>query len=184
MNHQRDYDIQKTLQEMRDDYWRNLEVSEEQEGELGEEYLVVRIDTQRYAMVASLCKEVIKPPELVRVPRTPAQIRGIFNLRGEIVAVTDLGPLLTGQQQQLLKASRLVVVAHGALRTALLVGGVEGLTRIGGSQVEALAEGAAVGVRDMFAGKTLAENGTLMILDLARILGRPELVIDQKGDSV
>ena len=183
MNHQQGYDIQKTLQEMREDYWRNLEVSDEQGGEVGEEYLVVRIDTQRYAMAAALCKEVIKPPELVRVPRTPPQIRGIFNLRGEIVAVTDLGPLLTGRQQELLKTSRLVVVAHGSLRTALLFGGVEGLTRIAGSQVEPLAEGAAAGIRDMFAGKNLSGDRTLMILDLARILGRPELVIDQKGES-
>lgn len=184
MTVRKNYDIQQTLQDMRADYWRHLETQEEQGELLVEEYLVVQIADQRYAIHAPLCKEVLKLPPLVRVPRVPVHIRGIFNLRGEIVAVTDLAPLLGNPPQQTTGTSRLVVVAQGLHRTALLVDAVEGLTQVDVGQIEPLAEGAAAGLRDLFRGKRVIEQQTLLILDIASVLSRPELLIDQKGPQV
>ena len=149
MDENHGYEIEQILQEMRADYWRNLEAEEEGVGAVVSEYLVVRCGNKRYGLPAASCREVLKLPRLVHVPRLPEHLCGIFNLRGEIVAVTDMCPLLGLGAQSVRDDFRLVVVEVGALKTALLVEVVEGLSGVNEEQVEALAEGAGAGARDL-----------------------------------
>jgi len=180
MRENQGYEIDQILQEMRADYWRNLEAVEEGAGGIRTEYLIIRCGDNRYGLPAASCREVLKLPRLVRVPRLPKHLRGIFNLRGEIVAVTDICPLLGQEVQELRDDFRLVVVEEGSVKTALLVEVVEGLVGIGEEQVEPLAEGAGSGARDLISGKVVQGEDVLVLLDTNKLLGRPELVVDQK----
>lgn len=181
MNDPRQYDIPKILEQMRADYWRNLEAAEQ--GDLADQtdYMVVAFGALRFGLPAVACREVLKLPRIVKVPRLPAHLPGIINLRGEIVAVTDLRPLLRLPAGEPSASYRLVVVADGALRTALLVERVEGLRAVFGEAIAGLAEGNSREFADLFRGKVEDADGLLMLLDIQRLLARPELTIDQKG---
>lgn len=48
----------------------------------------------RYAIEATLVREVIRPPRLTRVPHGPAGLLGLGNLRGAVLPVVSLGALL------------------------------------------------------------------------------------------
>jgi len=183
MHENQGYEIDQILQEMRADYWRNLEAVEEGTGGRRTEYLIIRCGAKRYGLPAASCSEVLKLPRLVHVPRLPGHLRGIFNLRGEIVAVTDMCPLLGQGVQELRDDFRLVVVQEGPVRTALLVEVVEGLVGIGEEQVEPLAEGVGAGARDLISGKVVQDQDVLVLLDLGKLLRRPELIVDQKDKS-
>jgi purine-binding chemotaxis protein CheW len=180
MSEQTSYDIPKILEQMRADYWRNLEAAEQ--GELADQadYMVVTFGEQRFGLPATACREVLKLPRIVKVPRLPAHLPGIINLRGEIVAVTDLRPLLELAVTPATVGFRLVVVADGAMKTALLVERVEGLRTVSATAVATLAEGSAHQAADLFHGKVEEPAGTLMLLDVRRLLARPDLVVDQK----
>jgi purine-binding chemotaxis protein CheW len=180
MRENQGYEIEQILQEMRTDYWRNLEAVEENIAGAVTEYLIIRCGAKRYGLPAANCREVLKLPRLVRVPRLPEHLRGIFNLRGEIVAVTDPCPLFGQAAQSVHESFRLVIIEDGTIKTALLVEVVEGLIGIGEEQVEPLAEGAATGSRDLVAGKVMQGKDVLILLDLGKFLGRPELIVDQK----
>ncbi len=180
MRENKGYEIDQILQEMRTDYWRNLEAVEEGTGGTITEYLIIRCGNHRYGLPAANCREVLKLPRLVRVPRLPDHLCGIFNLRGEIVAVTDMCPLLGQGAQALSDNFRLVVVEEGTIKTALLVEVVEGLVGIDEEQVEPLAEGSGKGARDLIAGKVVQGEDVLVLLDLGKLLERPELIVDQK----
>ncbi len=183
MQEKQGYEIDQILQEMRSDYWRTLEAVDETAAVATAEYLVIRCGGKRYGLPAANCREVLKLPQLVRVPRLPLFLRGIFNLRGEIVAVTDLCPLLDQRPQAVHDHFRLVVVAEQAIKTALLVEVVEGLSGIAQHQIESLAEGAGTGARDLIVGKVVQGEDVLVLLDLGRILKRPEMVVDQKEQA-
>jgi len=183
MHEKQGYEIDKILQEMRNDYWRNLEAGAEKNEDSTCEYLIVCFDGKRYGLPAVNCREVLKLPRLVRVPRLPDHLRGICNLRGEIVAVTDLCPLLGHNLQLIQDHCRLVVVEEQTVKTALLVEFVEGLGSISPDQIEPLAEGAGTGVRDLLVGKVVQDEEVLILLDLGRLLRRPELVVDQKAKA-
>ncbi len=187
MHENQGYEIDQILQEMRTDYWRNLEAAEEGVGGSKTEYLIICCDNSRYGLLAENCREVLKLPHLVRVPRLPEYLRGIFNLRGEIVVVTDMCPLLGQETQKIHDNFRLVVVEEGAIKTALLVEIVEGMASIDEGAIESLADGAGAGARDLIFGKVVQGEDVLVLLDISKLLERPELIVDQKkkfeGDS-
>lgn len=183
MHENQGYEIDQILQEMRTDYWRSLEAVEERSRGSRSEYLIVRCGNGRYGLPAVNCREVLKLPRLVRVPRLPEHLRGIFNLRGEIVAVTDMCPLLGQGAQAIHDNFRLVVIEEGPIKTALLVEVVEGMTGIDEEQIESLAEGAGAGARDLLSGKVVQDEDVLVLLDLTRLLERPELIVDQKKQA-
>jgi len=54
------------------------------------QYLTFTLDGERYAVEISKVREVLEFTTVNRVPRTPEYLRGMINLRGNIVPVIDL----------------------------------------------------------------------------------------------
>jgi purine-binding chemotaxis protein CheW len=176
------YEIQDVLREMREEYWRGIEEAEEASAADVLEYVIIRLGGERYGIPTATAREVLRAPRLVRVPRVAEHIRGVINLRGEIVAVTDLRPLLGLPGGDLPAGGRLVVVEAAGLVTALLTERVEGIRSIAADAIEPCPEGLAGFPREAVAGQAVGEESLLILLDLEHILSRPEFVIDQKRE--
>ncbi|MFN7135178.1 MAG: chemotaxis protein CheW, partial [Myxococcales bacterium] len=56
-------------------------------------HVVFTAASERYALPLAAVREVVVPATLSRVPRSPAAVCGIMNLRGRVVTVVDLGVL-------------------------------------------------------------------------------------------
>lgn len=57
--------------------------------------VVFRAGGERFALPLEAVREVVVPqPPYARVPRAPAAVRGAMNLRGRVVAVVELAPLV------------------------------------------------------------------------------------------
>lgn len=175
------YDIQNVLQEMREDYWRGIEEAGETAAET-REYLVFQLSGERFGMPTAVAKEVLRVPKLVRVPKISEFIRGIINLRGEIVAVTDLRPILRLTGRDIPAGARLIVTQTQGMTTALLAETVEGIRAISVGAVEPLTTGLEGFPRDVAAGQVAIEGGYLILLDMAALLSRPELTIELRGE--
>ena len=52
--------------------------------------IVFRLGQEEYAIRIEQVKEVTLTPEIARMPKTPSFVKGIANLRGDIIAVVDL----------------------------------------------------------------------------------------------
>src|SRR5665647_2033772 len=55
-----------------------------------QQYLTFQLGGETYAMGILAIKEIIEYGNLTEVPRMPAFIRGVINLRGAVVPVIDL----------------------------------------------------------------------------------------------
>jgi chemotaxis signal transduction protein len=60
------------------------------------EHLIFALGGERYGIAARLAREAIRAPRLMPLPGVPDFVAGVIALRGEIVAVFDLGRLLGG----------------------------------------------------------------------------------------
>jgi purine-binding chemotaxis protein CheW len=182
MKKQQTYQIQDVLREMREEYWRGIEEAEEAAAVEIRDYVVIRLGGELYGIPTATAREVLRAPRLIRVPRVAEHIRGVINLRGEIVAVTDLRPLLGLPGGDFPAGGRLVVVEAAGLVTALLAEQVEGIRSIAADAIEPCTEGLTGFPREAVAGQTAGEKGLLILLDLEHILARPEFSIDQKKE--
>ncbi|WP_126452623.1 chemotaxis protein CheW [Sulfuriflexus mobilis] len=71
--------------------------------------------------------ELLTYPSMSRVPGTKTWVRGIANVRGNLLPVMDLQDYLTKQPSPLTAQSRVLVVNHGGVFSGLLVDEVLGL---------------------------------------------------------
>lgn len=116
-------------------------------------YVVFRIEKDRYALPLGAVREVLVPPEsMSRVPKAPAGVRGVMNLRGRVVTVLELGPLL-GLAPIGVGLNKLVLLDRGRRDLGLLVSEVEGIEEIEklgpapGSQAASVQGVARIGAR-------------------------------------
>jgi len=54
------------------------------------QYLSFNLDTEVYALSIDKVKEVLEFTDAAKVPQTPGYMRGVINLRGNVVPVVDL----------------------------------------------------------------------------------------------
>jgi purine-binding chemotaxis protein CheW len=102
--------------------------------------LVFLAGTARLGLPLTAIREVVVPPAaLSKVPRAPAALLGIMNLRGRVVAVVDLlyvlpahllGPPASPAVTLPTNATgaRILMLERGRREVGLLVQGVEGIT--------------------------------------------------------
>lgn len=93
-------------------------------------HVVFRVDKERYALPLSSVREVVTPPEnWSRVPRAPAAVKGVMNLRGRVVTVVELSKLL-GSTEGSEPGQKVVLLDRGRRDLGLLVTDVEGIESI------------------------------------------------------
>ena len=52
--------------------------------------IVFKQGTEEYALQIDQIKEVVLTPSITRMPQTPSYIKGVANIRGNIIAIVDL----------------------------------------------------------------------------------------------
>lgn len=60
----------------------------------GEKFLTFRLNDTAYGVEITRIKEIIEYGGITRIPMTPASIRGVLNLRGNVVPIVDLAERL------------------------------------------------------------------------------------------
>ncbi len=61
---------------------------------------VIRIAQKLFAIEIKYIREILPLPKITRVPNVEAQFYGVFNLRGKIIPLIDVAPVLGLAQQQ------------------------------------------------------------------------------------
>lgn len=65
-------------------------LKEKKQEELGELYLTFRMGEERYGIEILRVQEIIQMMTVTPIPRTPAFVKGVVNLRGKVIPVIDL----------------------------------------------------------------------------------------------
>lgn len=94
------------------------------------QYLTFFVAREQYAIDVLRVREVVGVTPITRVPSTPRQVRGIVNLRGNVVPVVDLGLRLGHEELTPTPRSCIVVVEplHGTDRVVGLL--VDSVSRV------------------------------------------------------
>ncbi len=73
--------------------------------------------------------EILPPPETIRVPGVTHWVKGLANIRGNLMPVLDMNAFLHGKPTKIRKQSRVLIINKLGVVAALLVDEVFGLRR-------------------------------------------------------
>lgn len=131
--------------------------------------VVFALSGESYGVPIENVREILRTPEIGRIPRAPQHVRGVINVRGQIIPVVDMHSRLGSESSASDDNSRILIVELDRQVTGLLVDGVSQVTKIASSMitpVEEMLEGGAELVGDFaHVGEQL-----IILLDLGKVL--------------
>lgn len=148
-------------------------------GEL--DLLEFRLGSERYALEMRHLRGVHLLGHLTPLPCTPPFLRGIVNLRGRMVPVLDLRRLLGLPEQGLGDLHRIVRVGDDTSDFGLLADIDTAVCRIRREALQAPPVHIGAGASKFILGVTVER---LMVLDMARMLRDPDIVVNEQVDDV
>src|SRR5215470_7385728 len=125
---------------------------------------LIRLGSALYAAEVRYAREVVVFDEYTQVPLAPPYLIGVANLRGRLVPLVDLRPLLGLEPARATRQAKALVVERDQLTAAFHIDDVVGLEPLDGLTVSEDGEG------EFIAGRLERPAGAAVLLDVERIL--------------
>jgi purine-binding chemotaxis protein CheW len=120
-------------------------------------------------------EEINRQVDVTPVPHAPPQVRGVINLRGEVVTVVDLRKVLDMGQTEVNQYSRTVVVNSGSEEIGLLVDRVADVMLARTDQIDPPPANVGGIAGQFFKGIYKLEKTLLIVLDVDAAITSKEL---------
>ena len=146
---------------------------------LDSQYLTFRLDDELFAFDIAKVREVLEFSHITRVPRTPDFMRGVINLRGNVVPVLDL-KLKLGLSRTEKTIDTCIVITEvnmGGEKVVLgaLADSVQEVMELDPSQIDPPPRMGTRVHESCIRGMGKRDDQFLMILDVDRVLSSAEL---------
>jgi purine-binding chemotaxis protein CheW len=89
--------------------------------------VLLRFGSSRYVIALAAVAEVVPAPPLTRLPGAPSWLLGVANVRGRVVPVLDLRPILGAVCVPLASSARLVVIRVDGVAAGVVAEAVPGV---------------------------------------------------------
>ncbi len=133
------------------------------------------LGSEEFGVDIGMVQEIVRMPEITRVPRTPEFVEGVVNLRGKIIPVVDLRKRFRLPITENTKSTRIIIVTMSGRTVGMIVDGVSEVRRISSDSVEPTPEMVASVIDASYLkGIAKLENRLLILLDLNLVLNQEE----------
>ena len=133
------------------------------------------LGTEEFGVDIGAVQEIVRMPEITKVPRSPDFVEGVVNLRGKIIPVVDLRKRFRLPVGEATKSTRIIIVTIGGKTVGMIVDAVSEVLRLDAASVEPTPEMVASAIDSAFLKGIAKLDGRLLILlDLDLILDQEE----------
>jgi purine-binding chemotaxis protein CheW len=96
-----------------------------------EQFIIFRLGNQDYGIPIASVSEIARPPDhITRLPKSPAFIDGVMNLRGSVVPIVDLRRRFDLNGTEQLGSRRILMLAIGGVTAGFLVDNVSRIMKV------------------------------------------------------
>lgn len=145
------------------------------------QYLTFLLAREMFAISIDSVKEIIEYGQITPVPLVPKFVRGIINLRGQVVPVIDLQVRLGRESSPVGKRTCIVIFEvsmpdeGGSETVGVVVDSVSEVLGIGQSRIERAPQFGAKLRQEFIAGLAAFDSKFVIILDIEKVLSMEEL---------
>ena len=147
-----------------------------------EQLVVFNLANEEYGVAITQVQEIIRQPEITRIPGMPDFIEGVINLRGRIIPVIDLRKRFGLQHKEASDSTRIVVADASGQTIGLVVDSVSEVINLPKEQIDPIPPSIASIDAEYLSGVGKLEKRIVILLDLAKLLSDLEKVsIEELG---
>ena len=140
-------------------------------------FLTFQLQHEEYGLEILKVREIMGLMEITTVPQTPSYVRGVINLRGQVIPVVDLRLKFGMKEGADDKRTCIIVVDVGGLMMGIVVDTVSEVMDISASSIEATPSFGTKLNTDYILGMGKVQGKVKILLDIDRVLTSEELVM-------
>ncbi|WJH33282.1 chemotaxis protein CheW [Paenibacillus aurantius] len=139
--------------------------------------IVFALGREEYGVEVEKVKTIERMQPMTRVPKTPAFIRGVINLRGVVVPVIDLRERFGLETSEYTDNTRIIIVAVNDLEVGLIVDSANDVIDVDSDSISEAPE-LVGGIRAKYLRgiARIGDDRILVLLNLSEVLNRKEII--------
>ena len=132
---------------------------------------------EEYGVEVEKVKTIERVQHLTRVPRTPAFVKGVMNLRGVVVPVIDLRGRFSLEETAYTDSTRIIVVAVNELEVGMLVDSANDVIDVNTDTISDPPEiVGGIKAKYLRGVARVSDTRLLVLLNLREVLNKGEIV--------
>ncbi len=119
----------------------DLSILDEGRKPIGEaiQYIVIRLGEEQYGIDIRYIDNIVRMQRMTRVPKVPAYLKGVINLRGEVLPVISLRLKMELDEDEITRKTRIIILKlEQEGNVGIIVDEVKEVVTLSGDQVEKL----------------------------------------------
>jgi purine-binding chemotaxis protein CheW len=132
--------------------------------------VLFELGNETYGLDIATVHEIIRMQPITKVPKAPAYVEGVINLRGKVIPVIDIGKRFGFEKVEGTKNNRIVVVYLQDTTLGIIVDAVTEVIRIPNDAVEPVSDIVTTGNSDYLQGIAKLQDKMVILLALEKLL--------------
>lgn len=135
------------------------------------QYIVVRLGEEQYGIDIKYIDNIVRMQSITRVPQMPEYLKGVINLRGEVIPVMSIRLKMFLPEDEITRATRIIIIKLEQFGTiGIIVDEVKEVVTLDTTQIEKIAYDANGDTTNFLSGIGKYEGGLISLLDLNLVL--------------
>ncbi len=134
------------------------------------QYIVIRLGDEQYGIDIRFVDNILRMQHITRVPKVPVYLKGIINLRGEVVPVMSLRLKMGLEADEVTKVTRIIILKlEQEGNVGIIVDEVREVVTLFADQIEKASYDSTDGKPNFINGIGKHNGGLISLLDLNTI---------------
>jgi purine-binding chemotaxis protein CheW len=146
--------------------------------------VLFELGPETYGLDIATVHEIIRMQPITKVPKAPAYVEGVINLRGKVIPVIDIGKRFGFEKAERARNNRIVVVYIQDTTLGIIVDAVTEVVRIPKDAIEAVSDIVTTGNSDYLQGIAKLGNKMVILLALEKLLSTDSTLSRITGTAV
>ncbi len=101
------------------------------------QYIVIRLGEEQYGIDIRYIDNIVRAQRMTRIPKVPAYLKGVINLRGEVLPVMSIRLRMGLPEDETTKATRIIILKlEQEGDVGIIVDEVKEVVTLSGNQIE------------------------------------------------
>lgn len=135
------------------------------------QFIVIKIGHEQYGIDIKHIDNIVRMQSITRVPKVAPYLKGVINLRGEIIPVMSIRIKMGLEEDVYEKATRIIILKVDQLETTgVIVDEVKEVVTLDASQIEKVSYDSKDESANFIYGIGKCDGGLISLLDLHTVL--------------
>ena len=100
------------------------------------QFIVINIGDEQYGIDIKYVDNIVRMQNITRVPKVPSYLKGVINLRGEVIPVMSLRLKMDMEPDEITKNTRIIIIKINHEMIGIMVDSVKEVVNLDMSQME------------------------------------------------